>query len=256
VVEDAQRVEVTLQDGRIFETSGVWMDNLSDLAVVKIEAQGLPTARFSDPSTVSAGDWVIAIGHPLGLSPEEGGATVTAGIVSNLGRSFVIDNIPYYDIIQTDAAINPGNSGGPLVNVMGEVIGINAAVSTEAQNIGYAINVSTARRVFGDLVQYGRVIRPYLGVTLDDVTPSVASQLGLVQKSGAVIMRLEAGSPADQAGLQLHDVIVRLGEEEITSAAELIKKLWQHRVGERIKVVFWRGDREMETIIALGERPN
>jgi serine protease Do len=249
VVEDAQHVEVILQDGRTFEASNIWMDDLSDLAVVKVDAQDLPTAQFGDSSTIEVGDWVVAIGHPLGLSPDEGGATVTVGIVSNLGRTFTIAGIPYYDIIQTDAAINPGNSGGPLVN-------LNSAIAGQAQNIGYAINVSTARRVFEDLIQYGRVIRPYLGVTLEDVTPSKALELGLTQMKGAVIINVEPGYPAELAGLQLHDVIIRLGEEEITSATQLIKGLWKYNVGESVRVVFWRGDTEMETPITLGERPS
>jgi serine protease Do len=255
VVENAQRVEVTLQDGSVFEADSVVADDLSDLAVIKVDAQDLPPCEFGDPATVNVGDWVTAIGHPLGLSPEQGGATVTAGIVSNLGRSFVISGIPYYDIIQTDAAINPGNSGGPLVDVQGKVIGINSAVLSGAQSIGYAINVSTARRVFEDLIEHGRVIRPYLGVVLDDITPSTACEFCLAQRLGAVIVVIEPGSPAQLAGLELNDVIVRLGETEITSATQLIRELWTYTVGETLRVVFWRGETEMEANVLLTERP-
>jgi serine protease Do len=255
VVEDAQRVEVTLQDRHIYEASDVWIDDLLDLAVVKIDARGLPAAEFGDPATLRVGDWVIALGHPIGLSPEEGGATVTVGIVSNLGRSFSISGTPYYDVIQTDAAINPGNSGGPLINLEGEVIGINSAGAQQAQNINYAINVSTARRVFEDLVEYGRVIRPYLGAYLDDITPSVACEFCLEKRVGAVVIYVTPGSPADRAGIHQHDVIVRFGGEEITSATSVLRELWQHEVGDSIEVIFWRGEVEMETAITLAEQP-
>lgn len=255
VVEDARRVEVTLQDRRVYEASGIWVDDILDLAVVKIEAQDLPPAQFGDPANVRVGDWTIALGHPLGLSPEEGGATVTIGIVSNLDRSFAIGGIPYYDIVQTDAAINPGNSGGPLINLDGEVIGINSAGASEAQNINFAINVATARRVFEDLVQYGRVPRAYLGATLDDITPSVACEFCLARRIGTIVISVEADGPADLAGLQQHDIIVRFGDEEITSATQLIKELWRHEVGENMRVVFWRGETEMETTVTLTERP-
>ena len=250
VVEDTQRVEVTLQDRRVYEASGIWVDDILDLAVVKIETQGLPPAQFGDPASIRVGDWVIALGHPLGLSPEQGGATVTVGIVSNLGRSFSIQGIPYYDIIQTDAAINPGNSGGPLINLEGEVIGINSAGVGQAQNINFAINISTARRVFEDVIQHGRVLRTYLGAILDDITPSVA------QRVGVIVIGVEPGGPADLAGLQQNDVIVRFGEQEVISAAQLIKDLWQHEVGDSVKVIFWRGETEMETTVTLAERPH
>lgn len=255
VVEDARRAEVTLQDRRVYEVSNIWIDDLLDLAVIKVEAQDLPRAQFGAPDNIRVGDWTIALGHPLGLSPDEGGATVTAGIVSNLDRSFAIGGIPYYDIIQTDAALNPGNSGGPLVNLKGEVIGINSAGVGQAQNINFAISVSTARCVFEDLVQYGRVLRPYLGTTLGDITPLVACELCLAQRIGTVIIDVEPGSPADLAGLQQNDIIVRFGEEEITSATQLIKELWKHEVSESVRVIFWRGETEMETIVTLSERP-
>ena len=255
VVENARRAEVTLQDRRVYEVSSIWVDDLLDLAVIKIDARDLATAEFGDPADIRVGDWAIALGHPLGLSPEAGGATVTAGIVSNLGRSFSIEGIPYYDVIQTDAAINPGNSGGPLVNLKGEVIGINSAGATEAQNISYAINISTARRVFDDIIQHGRVVRPYLGAILDDITPSVACEFCLAKRVGVIIINVEPSGPADLAGLQQNDIIVRFGEREVISAAQLVKELWQQEVGKSVKVVFWRGETEMETTVTLAERP-
>ena len=194
--------------------------------------------------------------HPLGLSPSDGGATVTVGIVSNLGRSFSLDGVPFYDIIQTDAAINPGNSGGPLINMDGEVIGINTAGAGDAQNINFAINAATAKRVFEDIVQSGRVVRPYLGASLDDITPSAISSYSLTRKVGAILVGVELNGPAQRAGLKQYDVIAGFGGVEITSAAQLIKELWKHKVGETVAIKFWRGETEMKTELTLGERPS
>ena len=156
---------------------------------------------------------------------------------------------------QIDAAINPGNSGGPLVNINGEVIGINSAGLGEAQNINFAINVATAKRVFDDILQHGRVVRPYLGAVLDDITPDVACEYCLTKRVGAIVVRAEPGGPADSAGLQENDIIVNFGGDEIISAAQLVKELWKRQVGESVAVVFWRGETEMETTVILAERP-
>jgi serine protease Do len=255
VVENARRAEVTLQDRSVYVVSNIWLDDILDLAVIKIDVENLPTAQFGDPQEIRVGDWVIALGHPLGLSPAEGGATVTVGVVSNLGRSFTLQGTPYYDIIQTDAAINPGNSGGPLINLDGEVIGINSAGVGEAQNINFAINVATAKRVFEDILQYGRVVRPYLGAVLDDITPAVACEYCLTRRVGAIVVGVEPGGPADAAKLMENDIIVRFGSEEIISAAQMVKELWKHEVGESIDVIFWRGETEMKTTVRLAERP-
>jgi len=255
VVESSQRAEVTLQDRTVYEATQIWADDILDLAVIKIEGKDFPSVGFGDPETIRVGDWAIALGHPLGLSPSEGGATVTVGIVSNLGRSFSLQGVPFYDIIQTDAAINPGNSGGPLVNMDGEVIGINTAGAGAAQNINFAINVATAKRVFEDIVQYGRVVRPYLGAALDDITPSSISNEAPGKRVGAIVVRVEPNGPAQQAGLKQNDVITGFGGVEINSAAELIKELWKHKVDEIVTVSFWNGETEMKTELTLGERP-
>ena len=256
VVENARRAEVTLQDRTAYEATKIWVDDMLDLAVIKIEGKEFPAARFGDPEKVRVGDWAIALGHPLGLSPSEGGATVTVGVVSNLGRSFSLQGVPFYDIIQTDAAINPGNSGGPLVNMDGEVIGINTAGAGQAQNINFAINVATAKRVFEDIAQYGRVVRPYLGAALDDITPSTISSNLLTKRVGAIVVRVEPNGPAQRAGLKQYDIIAGFGGVEITSAAQLIKELWKHKVGDSVAVRFWRGETEMKTDLSLGERPS
>jgi serine protease Do len=238
VVAGAKSIEVILQDKSIYQATGVWSDDLVDLAVVKIDERGLPAAQFGAPQNINVGDWVVAAGHALGMSPLEGGATVTAGIVSNLNRSFSTEGIAYYDVIQTSAAINHGNSGGPLVNMTGEVIGINSTTVTEAQNISYAINVATARHVFEDLVQYGKSHHPYLGVTLEDLTPTTAKRASGSSCIGALVARVDSQSPADLAGIQPDSTIIRFDGQNVELAADLIRSLWRREVGDKVKIIF------------------
>lgn len=256
VVENFKTVEVTLHDRRVYTVSekNIWMDDIVDLAVVKIEENNLPVVQFGDPDSINVGDWVIAVGHALGLSPLEGGATVTEGIVSNLNRSFTIDTTSYYDMIQTSAAINPGNSGGPLVNLNGDVVGIDSAGATDAQNIGFAINVGTARHVFKDLVQYGKSHHPFLGASLDDITPVTVTD-SKAPKVGALITHVEPQSPAAEVGLQEGDIILNFGKIKIDTAASLIKELWRLEPGDKVDIVLWRAGSQMKLNITLGQRP-
>ncbi len=172
-----------------------------------------------------------------------------------LSRSFFIGSTPYFDVIQTDAAINPGNSGGPLINLTGEVIGINSAGTSQAQNINFAINVATARHVFEDLVKFGRADHPFLGATLEDVTPSIACEICLNQKVGVLVTDVEPDGPADLAGLQKEDIIMTFDEQEIASVATLIRVLWRRHAGDTIPITFWRDGTVMETTVTLGQRP-
>lgn len=258
VVENATTVQVTLQSRRVYTATDFWMDDLSDLAVIKIDsAETLVAAQFEqDFSKIRVGDWAVALGHPLGLSPSEGGATVTAGIISNLDRSFEISGIAYFDVIQTDAAINPGNSGGPLVNLSGNVIGINSAGIIEAQNIGYAINVSTAEPVFEGLSGPDHsVVRPFLGAGFTDVTPQIANQLGLENCLGALITNILDGYPAEAAGLEVNDVVISINGVEIISYASLVRELWKHEVEETVEVGICRSGSFLTIDITLAERP-
>lgn len=255
VVEDADRVEVMTQNRQIYEPTDIWLDDILDLAVIKIEANNLPIAQFGDPDDIKLADWAIALGFPLGYSPIEGGATITLGIISTLDRSFYIGSTPYFDVIQTDAAINPGNSGGPLINLTGEVIGINSAGTSQAQNISFAINVATARHVFEDLVNFGRADHPFLGATLEDITPSIACEICLDQRVGVLVTDVEPGGPADLAGLKKQDVIMTFDEQEIPSVTRLIRALWRHQVGDTIPITFWRDGTIMETTVTLSQRP-
>ncbi|MCX6012378.1 MAG: trypsin-like peptidase domain-containing protein, partial [Chloroflexi bacterium] len=254
VVENAQSVQVVLENRDSYFATNWWMDDLSDLAVVKIKVSDLDAADFADPTSIHVGDWVVAAGHPLGISPSEGGATVTAGIVSNLGYSFTIGNIPYYDIIQTDAALNPGNSGGPLVNLEGKVIGINSAISGQAQNISYAINVNTARPVYEDLIKAAhKVTRPFLGVVMEDITPDLIRQYNLTPNSGAFISDVVPTGPAYNK-IKQYDVIIEFAGLKITTVAQLITELWQHKPNETVSVKFYSGNKINETTITLVER--
>ena len=253
VIEDARSIDVLLTDSESpHQARLVGADPLSDLAVVKIEGQGLPTASFGDTSKLRIGDWVIAIGSALGL---EGGPTVTAGIVSNLNRSFTIGESAYYDVIQTSAAINPGNSGGPLVDLNGDVVGINTFIISGAQNIGFAVNTDTARRVYAELLQYGGVKRPYLGATLRTLTPALATDLGLSTDKGVLAWNVDANGPAGREGLKEDDVIVTFNGQDVDEASELIRLLWRHSVGDRVKLTFWSGEEQKEIWVTLTERP-
>ncbi|MBI2869679.1 MAG: trypsin-like peptidase domain-containing protein [Chloroflexi bacterium] len=256
VVEGARTIEVTLHDRRVYQVSAgnKWLDDIVDLAVLKIDEKDLPTVTFADPDGIEVGDWVVAIGHALGLSPVEGGATVTQGIVSNLGRSISIDGEDYYDLIQTDAAIIPGTSGGPLVNQAGAEVGINAAGATAAQAIGFAINVGTARHVFEDLVKYGRPHHPYIGMALGDVTPASVKD-ARAPRAGALITDIEPSSPAHLGGLLAGDIVTQFGKAQIRTAADLIKELWRLDVGDKVDIVYWRENTEVKITVTLGQRP-
>ncbi len=253
VVEDARNIEVVLpEDNHTYQAQIVGTDPLSDLAVIKIEGQNFPTVSFADTSKLRIGDWVIALGNALGL---EGGPTVTVGIVSNLERSFTLEESTFYDVIQTDAAINLGNSGGPLVDLEGKVVGINTFIIQTAQNIGFAVNASTAQRVYEDLVQYGQVTRAYLGVTLRTVTPALATELGLSRNRGVLVWYVAPGSPAAREGLEIDDVITHFQGQEVSEASQLIKLLWQYDAGNRVEITFWRGDEQHKVWVTLAERP-
>jgi serine protease Do len=255
VIDGYTKIEVSLpNDEQTYQASVVGADPTSDLAVIKIDAHNLVMAQFGDASGLRDGDWVIALGNALGLVA--GGPTVTLGIVSGLGRSYTIGQSAYYDIIQTDAAINPGNSGGPLVNLEGQVVGIDTFIISGAENIGFAVSANTASRVYSDLVQYGHVIRPYLGATFNDLTPDVASQLGISIDKGVLVSYVAPGSPVAKAGIQANDVITSFQGQSVTEATQLIKLLWQYKVGDNATITYWRANSEHTVSVTLGERPS
>ncbi|MFO8102255.1 MAG: trypsin-like peptidase domain-containing protein [Dehalococcoidia bacterium] len=255
VVEGASKLEVTLSEAaHAYEAEIVGVDPLTDLAVIKIDGENLPTVPFGDASALQPGNLVIAMGYPLALDE---GATITMGVVSNTERSFSIGDSTYYDVIQTDAAINQGNSGGPLVDMTGRIVGINSVLFGGAQNIGFAVSVNTAEPVYEALIgAEHRMVRPWLGVILADVTPDLADEANLSRQSGVVITSVVANSPADEAGLQVRDVVTRFEGEEMTTASQLIRDLWRHKLGEEVTITFWRDGEKKQTKLELTvERP-
>lgn len=229
VVDGAERVTVVLQDRREFDAKIVGRDPNTDVAVLKIEARDLPVVHLGDSDVVAVGDWVVALGYPLQL-----GSTATAGIVSAKGRQLGIigrsddASAPLEHFIQTDAAINPGNSGGPLVDLEGRAIGMNSAIASPTgyySGYGFAVPINLARRVADDLIQHGEVRRPKLGVGINDVTPADAEVYRLSRPVGAAVSRVEPGSPAEKAGVQLGDVIVGVDGKKVDSSGELMEIL-------------------------------
>jgi serine protease Do len=261
VVEGAQKLTVTLPppDNRSFTATLVGRDPQTDLAVVKIDGQNLPTVPLGNSSALRVGDWVVAIGNALAL---QGGPTVTAGVVSATGRD---EQEPpnasgsaatLYDLIQTDAAINPGNSGGPLVNMQGEVVGVNTLGTTQAQGIGFAISIDSARPIIAQLRQNGKVTRGYLGIGAISLTAPVAAQYGISRDTGVLIGQVQPGSPAATAGLQQGDVIIGLGSVNVQSLQDLQQALTtQFKPGDQVAVKIDRNGTPQTVNVTLGSSP-
>ncbi|HUP02240.1 MAG TPA: Do family serine endopeptidase [Gemmatimonadota bacterium] len=263
VVEGAERLQVVLNNRRAFDAQVVGRDPSTDLAVIKIDAEDLPVARFTEIDQVQVGEWVLALGNPFGLE-----FTMTAGIVSAIGRGSLGiinrgDN-PYAieDFIQTDAAINPGNSGGPLVNIEGEVIGINTAIASRTggyQGYGFAIPVSIVRPVVDELIETGQVRRAVLGVSIQLITPDMQEALGLPTLDGVLIADFDgnvANNPARRAGLEAGDVVLSVDGEEVSNPSELQQAIAFHEPSDEVELTIWRDGRRQEVDVELGERPS
>jgi S1-C subfamily serine protease len=238
VVEGADQIKVTLPDERTFRALLVGVDRFTDLAVLKIEGKNFPAVQFGGSARLMIGETVVAIGSPLWI---EGGPTVTTGVVSALGRSMEQPGLPIlHGLIQTDAAINPGNSGGPLLNLAGQVVGINTAVIASAHGIGFAISSDAAKPVLSELIAAGRVARPALGVVAVSVTPQVAFANELSIERGALVVRVDAGGTADLAGLKPGDVITAVDGRAVKDLHHFHEALARHRIGETVEVAVWR----------------
>ena len=248
----AQRIVVTLADGSTARARVVGTDPPTDIAVIQIDMPNLTPARLGDVDSLQVGDDVVAIGHALGLA---GGPTVTRGVVSAKGRSIQEDPYTISDAIQTDASINPGNSGGPLVNVFGEVVGINTAIIASAQNIGFSISIDFAKPVVEELIAQGRIARGFLGVNIVDITPDIAASFDLPVDHGVGITSVQPNGPADAAGLQANDIIVQIGDVETNNSGDLLQALTEYRGGDTVTVSFYRGDSVQETEVTLTDRP-
>lgn len=250
VVSRAEEIEVILQNGDRYGASIVGKDPKTDLALLKIEAEKpLPAVRMGDSSALEIGDRVLAIGNPFGL-----GHTVTTGIVSAKGRALGIGQ--YDNFIQTDAAINPGNSGGPLFNFAGEVVGINTAIIARGQGLGFAIPIDMASMVVEQLKTHGRVVRAWLGVMIQDITPEISEALGIERREGGLISEVREGSPADGAGIRRGDVVVSVNGEKIADASALARKLALLEPGVPTEFVVLRDGRERTYSVKLVEHPD
>ncbi|HEX2679485.1 MAG TPA: trypsin-like peptidase domain-containing protein, partial [Polyangiales bacterium] len=250
VVENASRVEVVFHDGRKLVGKTLGIDDATDLAVVKVDAKQLPTARFADSSQVKPGQWVVAIGSPFGLD-----YSVTVGVVSATGRGGVGMN-EIEDYLQTDASINPGNSGGPLVNLRGEVVGINTMIIGGGSGIGFAIPASIAQGVAEQLIDKGSVHRAYIGVAFQELTPELAAQFGVTGTGGALVTSLLAGGPADKAGIQPGDVIVTVDGKAISESRDLLRQILAKKIGSGVKLGVVRNKQVLALTLVTIERPH
>ncbi len=249
VVDRAERITVKLSDGRTLRARLIGSDPDTDIALIKVDGQhGLPVARLGDSSTLRMGEWVCAIGNPLGYEH-----TVTVGVVSFLGRKLFDMSLDNY--IQTDAAINFGNSGGPLINARGEVIGINAAISSRASSIGFAVPINGASAVLSQLRTRGRVSRGYIGVGLRDVDADLERSLKLRVAHGALVQDITAGSPADRAGVRPYDVITSLDDRTIANDDQLIREIAARPPGSAARLRLVRDGHDQSLVVKLSERP-
>jgi len=253
VVARAESITVTLDDGRTFPAGIVGTDFLTDLAVVKIDAENLVKANRGDSSELMLGEWVLAIGNSLGL-----GITPSEGIVRSLEASISVSpGQTLHDLIGTSAAINPGNSGGPLVNMRGEVVGITsvkiAMVGVEA--MGWAISINSAMPIITELINAGYVVRPYLGISYSDVNPTLVWWYKLAVEEGIFVAEVIPGYPADEAGLKPQDVVVSFNGKEIVSTGDLIQEISSCQIGQRVEIIYWRGDSKQTTYATLTESP-
>ena len=249
VVEAADDITVKLNDKREFKAKVIGSDRRTDVAVIKIEASGLPAVRIGDPERLRVGEWVLAIGSPFGFE-----STVTAGIVSAKGRSLPQEN--YVPFIQTDVAINPGNSGGPLFNLKGEVVGMNSQIYSRTggfMGLSFAIPIDVAMDITNQLRTVGRISRGRIGVVIQEVTKELAESFGLPKAAGALVNSVEKGGPADKAGLEPSDVILKFEGKTVNSSSDLPRIVAQTRPGAKATMQIWRKGAAKDVTITVGE---
>ncbi len=261
VIAGARRIVVTLPDGRTFDAEVVGEDPQSDLAVIQVDAPGLPPLVLGSSRALDPGETVVAIGHALDLP---GGPTVTVGVVSALDRA--IANIgprrlTLSGLIQTDASISPGNSGGPLLNMLGEVVGVNTAAAGAGYGIGFAIAIDAAKPVLDALIREGRVVRGFLGISTATITRSIARQAGFPVDSGVFVAAVTPGSPADSADLRVGDILQKINDDPVPDAGTLTRLLAKHAPGTTVEIAFIRptrngGSEALSADVTLGERPD
>lgn len=260
VVAEADKITVTLPDGREFKGEVKGKDSRSDLAVIKIDAHDLPAASLGDSDNVKIGQWVVAIGNPFGFALQNPEPTVTVGVISALHRALgrVSGERDYADLIQTDAAINPGNSGGPLVDLKGEIIGINVAIFSTSggyQGIGFAIPVNSAKRIISRLIEGKEILYGWLGITVQNLNEDLAKIFGLPDNKGALVTKVLQDSPAQKAGIKESDIILRFENQDIVNVKELLSSVAKAEVGRKVKVVVFRDKKQLTLEVGIGKRP-
>lgn len=249
VVAGADKLTIRLLDGRELKGTLRGSDPKTDLAVVKVEASDLPVAVLGDSDKMQVGEWAIAVGNPFGL--EE---TVTVGVISAKGRTG-LGTGTYEDFIQTDASINPGNSGGPLVNIDGEVIGINAMIIQPGQGIGFAIPINLAKTIMSQLIERGRVVRPWIGIGLQDLTEDLMRSFNVKEKEGALVSQVFEQSPAETAGFKVGDIILEIDGVKISSSQDVVREVLKKAVGQKVQFAILREGKRMNLAVATAEMP-
>jgi serine protease Do len=250
VIEQADEIEVRLSDKRKFSATVVGKDPKTDLAVIKIDATGaLPVARLGDSDKIRTGEWAIAIGNPFGLDQ-----TVTVGVISAVGRADM-GITTYEDFIQTDASINPGNSGGPLLNLQGEVVGVNTAIVASGKGIGFAIPINMAREIKDRLIAQGKVVRAWLGVGIQELTEELAAQFGVKPEDGVLVGNVMADTPAERGGLKPGDIIQEFNGNKISNVRQLQREVAQSPIGSPARLQVLREKQPMTLTVVLGEQP-
>jgi serine protease Do len=252
VIDGAAQVQVHLKDGRSFLGKVVGADSQTDVAVIKVEAENLPAASLADSEKLKVGQIVLAIGNSLGL---QGGPTVSMGVVSALGRPLPGADFIFEGLIQTDTAINPGNSGGPLADINGRVIGLNTAMIPYAQGVGFAIPANTVKWVSNQILEQGRVVRPWLGISGANLNQAIARRYDIPTDSGVLVVEIDPRGPAYEAGLRVGDVLVELGTHQVKEMKDVISALSKLHVKEYVDVGFVRQGSRRTTSIRLIESP-
>ena len=251
IVEDAERVQVVTANGKKFQGEVLGSDAMSDVAVVRVDGEGLPAVKLGDSDKLVVGQIAIAIGNPYGfLLP---GPTATVGVISALQRHLHVENHMYEDLIQTDASINPGNSGGPLVDSSGQVIGVNTANIPFAQGIGFAIPINVARKIAKEIIQHGRVPRPYLGISGLTLNRDIAESYNIPHEKGVLVVRVGRGSPAHRGGMSAGDVILEVDKKPLKAWEDLQHVVQEKKVGESLELFVGRDQEQGKMNIVLEE---
>lgn len=251
VVAGAEEIRIATADGRVLRGRVLGSDPLSDIAVIEVPARNLRPAGFGDSDRLKVGQAVLAVGNPFGLA---GGPTVTAGVVSALGRKVRTEAGIVMTLIQTDAAINPGNSGGPLVDLSGRVIAISTAIIPFAHGMGFAIPSNIAKAIAEQLIKYRKVMRPWIGISGSDITPAIKRYYGLAVSEGALLIEIVPDSPADVAGLKPGDIVLSFGRKKITCMDDLLAAIQTAKIGRPVELVIARGRRKLRLQIIPAAR--